>query len=67
MKVFKKIGVALKDSYNELVHKVSWPTWSELTNSAVVVMIASVIIALFIFVVDTVFNEAMSFIYKLVI
>ncbi|MFC4666509.1 preprotein translocase subunit SecE [Falsiporphyromonas endometrii] len=67
MKVFKKIGVAVKDSYNELVHKVSWPTWSELTNSAVVVMIASVIIALFIFVVDTVFNEAMSFIYKLVI
>ena len=67
MKFFSKIGKAFKDSYNELAHKVSWPTRSELTNSAVVVMIASVIIAVCIFAVDTVCNFGMEQIYKLII
>ncbi|GAD04701.1 preprotein translocase subunit SecE [Porphyromonas crevioricanis] len=67
MSVFNKIGAYVKGSYGELVHKVSWPTRAELTNSAVVVMVASIIIALFIFLVDTVFNELMDQVYKLVI
>lgn len=67
MKFFSKIGKAFKESYNELAHKVSWPTRSELTSSAVVVMIASVIIAVCIFAVDTVFNFGMEQIYKLII
>ncbi|MCI6154988.1 MAG: preprotein translocase subunit SecE [Bacteroidales bacterium] len=67
MKFFNKIGKAFKESFNELAHKVSWPTRSELTSSAVVVMIASIIIALCIFAVDTVFNFGMEQIYKLVI
>ena len=65
MKLFNKIGTSITDPYNELVHKVSWPTRSELTNSAVVVMIASLIIALFVFVVDTVFERIMELVYKL--
>lgn len=66
MKLFNKVGTTINESYNELVHKVSWPTRAELTNSAVVVMIASLIIALFIFLVDTVFERVMELIYKLV-
>jgi preprotein translocase subunit SecE len=46
-----------KDSYNELVHKVSWPTWNELQNSAVVVSIASLIIALVVFLMDITFKD----------
>ena len=38
-----------KESYNELVHKTSWPTRRELTNSAVVVLIASLLIALVVY------------------
>lgn len=51
------------EAYNELVNKVSWPTWSELRNSAIVVMIASFIIALLIFVIDSVFRWVMQLIY----
>jgi preprotein translocase SecE subunit len=40
-----KIINYIKESYTELVHKVSWPSRSELTNSAIVVLIASIIIA----------------------
>jgi preprotein translocase SecE subunit len=42
--------------HNELVNKVSWPTWAELQNSTSIVAIASVIIALMIFVMDFVFG-----------
>jgi preprotein translocase subunit SecE len=47
-------GVAqyIKESYIELTQKVTWPTWRELYNSAVVVLIASVIIAMLIFGMD---------------
>lgn len=51
------------DVYNELVNKVSWPSWPELQSSATVVMIASVIIAIGIFVVDFSFRHIMTFIY----
>ncbi len=61
----KKVVSYIKDSYNELVHKVSWPTRSELSNSAVVVMFASLIIAVLIGVVDFGFKAVMNFIYSL--
>jgi preprotein translocase subunit SecE len=56
----------LKESYNELVHKVTWPTWKELQNSALVVMIASLIFALIVFAMDTSFQKILEGIYKLV-
>ena len=61
----KKVISSIKDSYNELVYKVSWPTKSELSSSAVVVMFASLIIAVLIGVVDFGFEAVMNFIYSL--
>ncbi|MDR2679761.1 MAG: preprotein translocase subunit SecE [Tannerella sp.] len=60
----KKVIQYFKDSYNELVHKVSWPTRTELSNSAVVVLFASIIIAIVVFAVDFVFEHAMRFVYN---
>ncbi|MDR3140960.1 MAG: preprotein translocase subunit SecE [Tannerellaceae bacterium] len=60
----KKLIKYFKESYNELVYKVSWPTRIELSNSAVVVMFASLIIAALIFVVDLGFENMMRFIYE---
>ncbi|MFZ5941743.1 MAG: preprotein translocase subunit SecE [Bacteroidota bacterium] len=56
----------LKESYTELIHKVTWPSWKELQNSALVVMIASLIFALIVFSMDIVFQKTLEFIYKLV-
>lgn len=61
----KKVISYIKDSYNELVYKVSWPTRSELSSSAVVVMFASLIIAVLIGGVDFGFEAVMNFIYSL--
>ena len=51
-----KFGEYVKSSYDELVHKVSWPTFKELQSSAVVVAVASIIIALVVFAMDIVFG-----------
>ena len=55
----------LKESYAELTKKVSWPTWDKLQNSAIIVMVASVIFALVIFAMDKVIEVAMKLIYTL--
>ena len=55
----------LKESYAELTKKVSWPTWDKLQNSAIVVMVASAILAVVIFAIDFVIEAAMKFIYTL--
>ena len=60
-----RIKSYISDVYNELVNKVSWPTWSELQSSATIVMIASVIIALCIFAMDFSFRHIMTGIYSL--
>ncbi|MBI9066465.1 MAG: preprotein translocase subunit SecE [Salinivirgaceae bacterium] len=61
----RKISNYLKEVYNELVHKVTWPSWPELQNSMVVVMVASLIIALIIYGMDVSFTKIMEQIYKL--
>jgi preprotein translocase subunit SecE len=60
-----KVTAYLKESYVELVEKVSWPTWSELQDSVVVVMIASLIIALIIMLMDFGIQSVMNLFYKM--
>lgn len=60
-----KIIDNIKASYTELAYKVSWPTRKELTNSAVLVLIASLILALLVWLVDFCFESLMTFIYGL--
>ncbi len=54
-----------KDSYNELVHKTTWPTMKQLTSQAFLVLYASILIALVVFVIDQAFESVMKLIYSL--
>ena len=47
-----KLRLYVVEAYDELMHKVSWPTWPELQQSAVVVLIASVLLAVVILGMD---------------
>jgi preprotein translocase subunit SecE len=68
-----KIKNYFSETVNEMVHNVSWPTWKELQSNTIIVMVASIIISLFIFVMDfgfgitgtsqSVWKGAMGFIY----
>ena len=48
---------------DELLRKVTWPTWAELQESAIIVMIATVIFAIVVFAMDSAFRYGMGFIY----
>ena len=60
-----KIVNYFKESYNELVHKVTWPSWQELQSSAIIVMISTLIIASIIALMDLGFKTIMENIYVL--
>lgn len=60
-----KKGSYIKSSYDELINKVSWPSWSELQSSTIVVAIASIIIALIIYLMDQTFSNIMKVFYSL--
>jgi preprotein translocase subunit SecE len=60
-----KLIESVKESYVELVEKVSWPSRKELSQSSVLVLIASIILALVVWLIDTVFEKFMLFIYGL--
>jgi preprotein translocase subunit SecE len=60
-----RLVLYVKESYNELLHKVSWPSWSNLQSSAVLVLVASLILALIIFVMDAVSKGLLDQVYSL--
>jgi preprotein translocase subunit SecE len=62
--MFKKIVNYCKACYDELAHKTTWPTRAELTHSAMVVLSASLIIALIVFAMDSVFRFVMNGLYS---
>ncbi|MBQ3174592.1 MAG: preprotein translocase subunit SecE [Bacteroidales bacterium] len=60
-----KITLYIKESYVELAKKVTWPSWAQLQSSAILVMVASLIFALVIFVMDLGFKNIMTAIYNM--
>ncbi|MBP9213123.1 MAG: preprotein translocase subunit SecE [Chitinophagaceae bacterium] len=60
-----KISTYFKDSYRELVEKVTWPTWMQLQQSTVIVLIATVIITLLVGIMDLGSNQLLKLIYSL--
>jgi preprotein translocase subunit SecE len=61
--MFKKFVNYCKACYDELAHKTTWPSLKELTHSAVVVLSASLVIALVVWVMDVAFKFVMTQIY----
>ncbi|MFY0675571.1 MAG: preprotein translocase subunit SecE [Bacteroidia bacterium] len=59
-----KIISNIKLSFDELRHKVTWPTWEELQESSIITLVASLVIALLVFAMDYVFELVMEVIYN---
>ncbi len=47
-----RIKLYFEEAYEELVHKVTWPTWQELQQSALVVLTAAVVISAIVTIMD---------------
>lgn len=60
-----KVSAYFKDSYKELLQKVTWPTWDQLQQSTMIVLGATLVITLMVWVMDLGANNALKFIYSL--
>jgi len=60
-----KIGTYVQEAYDELVHKVSWPSWEELQQTTIIVLIALGMVTLVVFGMDFVSKGVLEFVYKL--
>ena len=65
MSEMKKIVNYFKETYDELVNKVTWPSAKDLQSSVVVVSIASLIIALVVCLMDWIFNLGMTSLFPM--
>ncbi len=59
-----KLNTYFKEAYDELVHKVSWPSWDQLQESAVIVLVASLIIAVVVLAMDQASSQLLKIVYK---
>ncbi|MGC8749356.1 MULTISPECIES: preprotein translocase subunit SecE [Hydrotalea] len=60
-----KVTTYFRDSYRELVEKVTWPTWQELQQSTVIVLVATIIITGIVWLMDFSSNQVLKLIYSL--
>jgi len=63
--MLERVRQSLNLTWDELISKVTWPTWEELQSSAIVTLVSALIIALLIFGIDTVFEQLFRLFYKL--
>jgi preprotein translocase subunit SecE len=61
----EKVKAYFLSSYDELVNKVTWPSWEELRSSTIIVLIATLIFAVVIYIMDLGFQTVLEFIYQL--
>jgi preprotein translocase subunit SecE len=59
-----KITAYVKDSFRELTEKVTWPTWMQLQQSTMIVLVATLVITLIVLVMDFATGNGLRFIYK---
>lgn len=60
-----KVGAYFSESYKELLEKVTWPTWAQLQQSTVIVLVATLLITAIVFVMDFASRGLLDFIYQL--
>jgi preprotein translocase subunit SecE len=60
-----KLQTYFRDSYQELVEKVTWPTWAQLQQSTMIVIVATLLITALVWVMDLASSNFLKFVYSL--
>jgi len=60
--MMEKVQHFVQDVKNEM-NKVSWPSQKELMDNTTVVIVFSIILSIFIFLVDRVYSTVLEYIY----
>lgn len=61
-----KFGNYVQEAYDELLHKVTWPSWEELQQTTVIVLAALALVTVVIFGMDLASENVLKFLYKIV-
>jgi preprotein translocase subunit SecE len=59
-----KVSTYFRESYRELTEKVTWPTWMQLQQSTVIVLVATVLITAMVWVMDFASSQILKLIYS---
>jgi preprotein translocase subunit SecE len=59
-----KFPLYVKESYKELTEKVTWPNWTQLQQSTMIVLVATLVITALVSLIDVVASGGLNFIYK---
>jgi len=60
-----KISTYFRESYKELMEKVTWPSWTQLQQSTVIVLVATLVTTFIVWLMDIVSQGILHFIYSL--
>ncbi|WP_018617044.1 preprotein translocase subunit SecE [Segetibacter koreensis] len=60
-----KISNYFRGSYHELTEKVTWPTWLQLQQSTIIVLITTVILTALVWIMDFASQNFLKAIYSL--
>jgi preprotein translocase subunit SecE len=60
-----KITTYFRESYKELLEKVTWPTWPQLQQSTVIVLVATLLISFVVWIMDIISSSVLHFTYSL--
>jgi preprotein translocase subunit SecE len=63
--IMNKLTAYFKDSYKELVQKVTWPSWDQLQQSTMIVLGATLVITFVVGIMDLAASNSLKFIYAL--
>lgn len=58
-----KIGTYIQEAYDELLHKVSWPSWDELQQTTAIVLVALALVTTAVWGMDFASKAVLTFIY----
>jgi preprotein translocase subunit SecE len=62
--MMNKISTYFRESYKELVEKVTWPSWSQLQQSTVIVLVATLLITVVVGAMDIVASSVLKLVYS---
>lgn len=61
-----KFGSYIQAAYDELVHKVTWPSWDELQQTTIIVLVSLVLLTLLILGMDFASEKVMTMLYSII-
>jgi preprotein translocase subunit SecE len=59
-----KITIYFRESYKELLEKVTWPTWLQLQSSTIIVLVATLLITVLVWIMDLASSSILHLIYS---